>query len=140
MLAWLPSGIAAAAPAQAKKKSRPLPRVGEFVRFADPTTETPVVRLTSIASANILPAPTNRFVSVKERFLIFASNRTGRFTPFRADLRTGVLTPICEAASLNPRSLCLTANERTLYFLDGRDLRAVNLAGNADERTIQSNV
>ena len=59
------------------KKSKPLPAVGEFIRFLDPTTESVVVRLTNPSSASYLPAAANRFISLRERFLIFTSDRSG---------------------------------------------------------------
>jgi len=89
MLVLLPASLAAQTggrSAKPKSRARPLPSVGEFVRFADPDTETLVVRLTSVASASLLPAPSNRFVSVKERFLVFSSNRTGKFVLATTDV------------------------------------------------------
>jgi oligogalacturonide lyase len=115
-------------PVQQRKKSKPLPAVGEFVRLIDPTTENPVVRLTRPVTTNLLPSPTNRFVSSRERFLVFSSDRTGSFTPFRADLRTGVLEPLGHTAALRPESLCLDAHERALYLIDGSALKELTLS------------
>jgi Tol biopolymer transport system component len=139
ILALVP-GLPAAAGADLKKKTRPLPAVGEFVRFPDPTTETPVVRLTSPASASILPAPTNRFVSVRERFLVFSSDRHGKLQPYRADLRTGLITAITTASELDPRSLCMDRKERYLHFLDRGRLRTVNLHSGREERLAAESV
>ena len=111
-----------------QRKSRPLPSVGEFVRFVDPTTESTIVRLTSPASASYLPAAGNRFVSLRERFLVFSSDRTGSPTPFSLDLRTGTLRPLAVTPHLNSRSLCLDAAGRMLYFIDGTDLKQLTLA------------
>ncbi len=135
VLALVP-GTLAATSKNPSRKTRPLPSVGEFVRFSDPTTETAVVRLTNPASTSILPAPANRFVSLKERFLIFSSDRSGTLTPYRVDLRTGMLTDLAEAKSLNPRSLCLDEKERVLLFLDGGRLRAVELRNRREERPV----
>lgn len=126
MLAVLPGSLAAAG--VEARKSKPLPRVGEFFRFADPATEIPVVRLTNPATASLLPAPTNAFISVKERFLVFSSDRTGRGAPFRLDLRTGSLSQIVPAAELLPLSLCLDPQQRFLYYIDGSTLKEVNLS------------
>lgn len=139
VLALVPGSLAAARP-DPTKKTKPLPAVGEFVRFADPTTETPVVRLTSPASTSILSAPTCRFVSIRDRFLIFSSDRGGRLAPFRANLRTGMVMAIAETADLDPRSLCLDQKERILYFLDGGKLRAVNLRTRHEERPVGENI
>lgn len=139
ILALVPS-IAPAVSAQQNKRAKPLPAVGEFVRFSDPTTEMPVVRLTNPASANILPAPTNRFVSAKERFLIFSSDRTHKLMPYRADLRTGVISAVTEATGLDPRSLCMDRREQVLHFLDGGRLRTINLRNRHEERTVAENI
>ncbi len=139
ILALVP-GIPAVAGANLSKKTKPLPSVGEFVRFPDPTTETWVVRLTNPATASILPASTNRFVSTRERFLIFSSDRAGKLSPYRADLRTGVIAAISEAADLDTRSLCMDRRERVLHFLDGGKLRTVNLRNGHEERPVAEEV
>ena len=142
MLVLLPASLAAQTngrSAKPKSRARPLPSVGEFVRFADPDTENPVVRLTSIASTSLLPAPANRFVSVKERFLVFSSNRTGKFAPFRVDLRNGLLRQIAVASKLSPLSLCLAPHERSVYFLDSGELKEAEL-GKTKVRTLFDNV
>ncbi len=119
MLALLPASLAVAADTRTRKAS-PLPSAGEFVRFLDPTTEAPVVRLTNPASSSALPAPTNRFISTKERSLFFSSDRTGHMCPFRADLHTGVLHQVADTSSLVMASLCLNETGRLLYFIDGQ--------------------
>jgi len=135
LLALLPAGLTA----NTGKKVQPLPRVGEFVPFIDPTTEARVVRLTNPSSTSWLPAPTNRFVSVKDRFLIFSSDRTGRAAPFQVDLRTGVPHQLGETAALAPRSLCLNEKGRALYLRDGGVLKEITLA-NRRVRTIAEGV
>src|ERR1700683_4177156 len=55
-------------------------------RYADPSTEFPVLRLTDPAYTSILPAGYNRPIS-KHNFLLFASNITGRYEAFRMDLK-----------------------------------------------------
>src|SRR6185437_6895961 len=139
VLAMMPGTLAATSQNPAKNV-RPLPSVGGFVRFSDPTTENAVVRLTNPASTSILPAPTNRFVSVRERFLIFSSERSGKLQPFRVDLRTGMLAAVAEATSLDARSLCLDRKERILHFIDGGTLRAINVAHRREERPIAKDV
>jgi oligogalacturonide lyase len=128
MLVLLPASLAAQTRGRSTKpRARPLPSVGEFVRFADPSTETPVVRLTSTTSSSLLPAPANRFVSVKDRFLIFSSDRTGKFAPFKVDLRSGLLRQIAGTSNLSPLSLSLAPHERSLYFIDGGELKEADL-------------
>lgn len=138
LAAGLPMGLAAALNAP-PKKSKPLPSVGEFVRFIDPTTESTVVRLTNPSTASFLPGAGNRFLSLKERFLVFSSDRTGRFTPFRLDLRTGALRPLARTADLLPRSLCLDALGRFLYLVDGTSLKQISLV-NSKVQTLSDGV
>ncbi len=138
MLAALPAGLTAATNPPAKK-ARPLPNVGEFFRFVDPTTDTPVVRLTNPATTSLLPAPTNRFVSVKRRFLIFSSDRKGKLSPFQLDLRTGSLTLLAPTTDVDARSLCMDEHGKLVYLLDGGTLKEITLA-NKRVRPLAENV
>jgi hypothetical protein len=139
LAAALPASLLAQA-SRSRPKAKPLPSVGEFVRFADPTTETYVVRLTSLKSSNALPAAANRFVSLKERYLLFSSDRNGQLSPFRLDLRTGAVRQIAESSDLLPESLCLDSKERWLYFIDGSQLRRVDLSKRQAAETLNNNV
>lgn len=128
LLAALPISLAAQTASRYRTKTKPLPSVGEFFRFSDPTTEATVVRLTSLNSASFLPAPTNRFVSVKDRFLIFSSDRTGALCPFQVDLRSGAIHHLADTTELAPQSLSLDPKERWLYFLEGARLLRIDVA------------
>lgn len=88
-----------------------------------------MVRLTNPASSSLLPAATNRFVSLKARFLVFSSDRNGHFNPFRLDLRNGALSQISEAESLRPESLCLDEQDRTLRVIEGDRFLEMTLLG-----------
>lgn len=115
-LGLLPGFVSAAVVSQ---KSQPLPQAGEFVRFADPTTEVPVVRLTTPAYNDVLPAPDRGFVSLKPRMLYCSSDRAGgRMAPFQIDLRTGAIRQVAEAGALDTNSLSLDAQGRFLFFID----------------------
>jgi oligogalacturonide lyase len=138
VFAVLPGGLVAVSNVPVRER-RPLPQVGEFLRFPDPATETLVVRLTSPATNSLLPAATNRFVSSKRRFLIFSSDRTGIPTPFQLDLRTGRLRQLAQTTDLIPHSLCMEENERSLYFIDRGALKEVSLA-NLKSRTLAEEV
>jgi len=126
MLATLPAYLAAQT-SRSRPPAKPLPSAGEFFRFVDPTTENFVVRLTSLKSANFLPAPANRFVSLKERYLLFSSDRSGPLSPFQVDLRAGTVRQLATAAHLSSDSLCLDPKERWLYFLDSGYLKRVEI-------------
>ena len=138
MLTAIPVSLAAV-PSRPVKRVKPLPATGEFVRFSDPTTETIVVRLTNPATTSLLPAATNRFVSAKERFLVFSSDRTGTPTPFQIDLRTGIATAIVKTKNLHPDSMCLDEHGKFLYLLDGTTLQEITLA-NRKIRTLAEDI
>ena len=128
LLSLVPFSALAAVNRQTRRRTtRPLNAAGEFVRFTDPVTENIVVRLTRPSSQSFLPETENRFVSSREAFLVLASDRTGAFAPFHANLRSGMITQIAEASALQRRSLALDAKEHELYFLDGDLLRSVSL-------------
>jgi Tol biopolymer transport system component len=127
LLAALPACLTAQT-SRSPRQAKPLPTLGDFVRFVDPTTETFVVRLTNPGSSNWLPAPANRFVSLRERYLAFSSDRGGSLAPFQVDLRTGAVRQLATAANLSPDSLSLDAKERWLYFLDGASLKRIEIA------------
>jgi oligogalacturonide lyase len=137
MLAALPACLAAQT-SRSRTKAKSLPTVGEFFRFVDPTTETFVVRLTSLKSSNFLPAASNRFVSLKERYLLFSSDRSGPVSPFQVDLRTGAIRQVATAARLSPGTLCLEPKERWLYFLDDGQLRRAELGKKEVKRQVET--
>ena len=139
VLGFLPASLLGVATPE-RQKGQNLPQSGEFVRFADPTTETLVVRLTSPVYTNVLPSPTNRFVSLKPRFLLCSSDRNGPMAPFHIDLRTGAMRQICETAKLDPVSLCLDAQGRSVYFLDGGSLQEIVLGGKHGAKAIAEGV
>ena len=135
----VPSYLAYSAAPPAPKKAQPLPKAGPFLRFADPTTETPVVGLTDPATASFLPAATNRYVSLRGRFLVFSSQQEGQPSAIQLDLRNGSSKTIVAAAGLAPRSLFLGHQEKSLYFLDGATLKQVGLSGKG-MRTVAEDV
>lgn len=131
MFAILPGSLywAKAQSVSKKPKPLPIPPGSEFVRLLDPVTETPIVRLTSLASNSFLPASVNRFVSTKDRFLVFSSDRTGQTAPFQLNLRTGAINQLGTNEHVRPQSLCLDAGSRALNLLDGSTLKEVGLGG-----------
>jgi oligogalacturonide lyase len=123
----------------AGKRSVSSPARGEITRFYDPVTENIVARLTDPRTNSRLPALQNRFVSARNHFLLFSSDRSGRMAPFHLDLRTGALRQLARPERLDPKSLCMDEKERWLYFLDGQSLNEVAL-GNLRRRTIAEGV
>jgi oligogalacturonide lyase len=137
-LALFSSGVTAAA-LEIGKKTRPLPGVGEFVRFVDPTTENIVVRLTSLTGNSYVPPPPNRFVSTKERVLVFSSDRSGKLLPYHVDLHTGLARLITEAKKLDPDSLTLLDKRLAVHFRDGDSLVEAEF-GSKKVRTLMTGI
>ncbi len=128
LLSLLPGTAMAAVPGAKLRRSKPLPaRRGEFVRFSDPVTENVVVRLTAPTSTSLMAESQNRFVSSREAFLVFSSDRTGRMAPFRVNLRTGALQQLADPKSLNPRAIALDSSEKKLFMLDDDVLHEIDL-------------
>jgi oligogalacturonide lyase len=96
-------------------------------RYADPSTEFPVTRLTDPAFTSILPACYNRPIS-KHNFMLYASNVTGRFEAFRMDLKNGQSRQLTEAESLHPASLALFADGHGFCYADGARVMESNLS------------
>lgn len=128
LLSLLPASLAAADIPKKPKRTPSPPQRGEFVRLIDPLTENLVVRLTNPAHNSFLPNAGNRFASSREGFLLFSSDRAGAAMPYRANLRTGSVTPVAEAKALATRSLSLDWRDRELYLIDARELKAVELS------------
>lgn len=128
LLYAFPIALAGQVKPQTQKKGKQLPKVGEFTRVIDPVTENTIVRLTSTASASILPYPRHRFVSARERILLFSSNRGGRFAPYTVELRTGVIRQITDASKLVQRSVSFDRQEKSALYLDDGSLFEANLS------------
>ena len=96
-------------------------------RYADPSTEFPVTRLTDPAFTSILPACYNRPIS-KHNFMLYASNITGRFEAFRMDLKNGQSRQLTEAENLDPASLTLLADGHGFCYADGARVMESNLS------------
>jgi oligogalacturonide lyase len=137
MLAGIPGCLFASGTSNNDPKS--IARTSEFVPFIDPVTETPVVRLTDPRTKSLLPEPTSRFISVKDRFLLFSSDRTGVMCPFRLDLRSGAITQLAKTSKLSPKSLCLNKRGNAVYLLEDGLLREITLS-NLRSRTIADGI
>jgi oligogalacturonide lyase len=94
----------------------------EWRRYPDPATEFEVIRLTDPAFSSGFTAPWLRQFTRRGE-LLYWSERTGSRQPFLMNLHSGESRQIAEAAALDPRSLCLAADDRGFMFLDGDALR-----------------
>lgn len=97
------------------------------IRFADPSTEFLVYRLTDPSYASHLPAPYGRAVSQRSSFLLYWSERTGSRQAFRMDLKTGGSEQLTQAEALDGLSLTLMPDDRSFCCFDGGSLRQVRL-------------
>jgi len=107
----------------------------ERLRFADPATEAPILRLTDPAHSCFLPAYYQRAVSRHGAFLLYWSDRTGSPQGFRMNLKTGESQQLTDAPDLDGSSLALVPDERGFCYFDGPSLRLVGFS-NLKEREI----
>jgi oligogalacturonide lyase len=107
-------------------KGRTVP--SSSTRFADPSTEFPVVRLTDPQYSSLLPRHYNNAVS-RKNFLIYSSDMSGRMEVYRMDLKSGVSHELTDAMDLEPRAVSLSTDERSLFYMDGRSLQSMALSG-----------
>ena len=99
----------------------------EYKRYKDAATEFDVFRLTDPVHDCRLPACYGRAFPHNGSFLIYSSDRSGTMQAYRMDLKSGQSRSLTDATGLVPDSLTL-ADERNIYYLDGRSLFLTNLA------------
>jgi oligogalacturonide lyase len=123
--------VCAAAPTSGK--GRVVPSLIE--RYADPSTEFQVARLTDPATTSVLPAHYARAIAHRGNFLLYASDSSERMEAYRMDLKSGQARQLTESTKLDPRSLTLLADERSFCYLDDNRLFLANV-GNFAARQI----
>ncbi|HEY2014258.1 MAG TPA: oligogalacturonate lyase family protein [Bryobacteraceae bacterium] len=134
--AFLVSGIAAAGLlAQEPAKGTAFPSA--WRRYADPTTELEVFRLTDPAYSSTLPAYYSRSIAKNSGSLLYGCDRTGTPQAFRMDLKNGATKQLTEAENLDPDSLTLTPDNRSFCYFAGRSLFLVNLGTLRDRELYQ---
>ena len=114
-------GLAGAAAAQAQ--STPIRR------YFDPSTEAEVLVLSDPSNASFLPHPYNRSISSRNGFLIYSTETPNGFQAIRLDIKGGAARLITSAAAMDPRSLALSPDDRSIYFSDGDRLLATGFSG-----------
>jgi oligogalacturonide lyase len=124
MFSLFPGALAGARTVGHKSAS---PARSGFVRFADPTTEALVLRLTTPSIASALPPPQRRFISARHHFLFFSMETGDAMQPVELDFHSGILRPVAEAKCLATNSLCLSRDDRSAFFIDNDVLREVTL-------------
>lgn len=103
--------------------------------YPDPATEFQIQRLTDPAYTSRLPAPYARAVGHRGNFMIYSSDATGRMEAYRMDGKSGASRQLTETDGLDPHSLTLTGDERSMCCLAGDRLLLVNL-GNSHTREV----
>jgi oligogalacturonide lyase len=122
---WFLASLPAACLGQTTGKGRVLPSA--FKRYADPSTENAVTRLTDPACSSILPVSSAHSIS-RHGFLVCASDVSGRYEAYRIDLKSGQQKQLTDAADLDPHSLVLLPDDRGIVYLDGASLTTASLS------------
>lgn len=87
-------------------------------RYADPSTEFPVFRLTDPQRTSALPPHYARAVSRKGNFLLYSCDASGSTQVYRLDLKTGQARLLTDAENFNPGCFTLLADERSFCYVD----------------------
>jgi len=107
-------------------------------RYADPTTEFPVFRLTDPAYTSALPPHYARAVSRKGNFLIYAGDESGSTQAYRLDLKTGQARLLTDAENFDPACFTLVTDERSICYIDSGRLYLSSLATLRPRQVYQS--
>jgi oligogalacturonide lyase len=97
-------------------------------RYADPTTEFPVFRLTNPDYTSALPPHYARAVSHKGNFLLCSGDESGSPQAYRLDLKNGQARLLTDAENFDPGCFTLLADERSFCYVDGGRLYLSSLA------------
>jgi oligogalacturonide lyase len=124
---FLLSGIAAAQLSAEQKKGATYPP--EVKRYADPTTELDVYRITDPGHSSTLPAYYNRVIAQNNGSMLFCSDRSGSPQALRMDLKSGETRVLTEAEDLDASSLTLTPDNRWFCYFAGRQLFISTMSG-----------
>ncbi len=100
--------------------------------FLDRATELDLFRLTDPKFRTVLPAPHLHCVSRRGRFLIVCGERSGTMQAWRLDWHSGESHQLTAAAALDPASVALTADDRSLFFCDGPSIKLSTLGSQRD--------
>ncbi len=123
---WFLIALPGACFAQVSAKGRVVPSA--VTRYADPSTEFTVLRLTDPAHTSRLPAPYGRAVSRHSNSLLYASDLSGRFEAYQMDLKSGQARQLTDAEDLDPASLTLLSDDRGFCYLSGNRVMTASLS------------
>ena len=100
----------------------------EWRRYADPTTELEVIRLTDPAYTSILPAYFGREITRNSGSLLFSSDHSGSPQAFLMDLKSGGTRQLTEVEELDGYSLTLTPDNHSFCYFAGRTLAITGIS------------
>ncbi|MBL8177955.1 MAG: PD40 domain-containing protein [Bryobacterales bacterium] len=123
--AFLSLPLAGAAFAANKGQTFPI----EGVRYADPSTEFPVERLTDPKYSSYWPNPYARAIARKGVFFLYSCDRGEGMQAFRYELRSGESKQLTEAKELRTETLHLLPDDRAFAYVDGRSVFVAPFAG-----------
>ena len=112
-------------PAQQKKLSFP----AEFKRYADPSTELDVYRLTDPGHSSTLPAYYSRAIARNSAWMLFCCDRNGTPQAHRLDLKSGESKELTAVEDLDGSTLTLTPDNRSFCFFAGKSLYSCTIGG-----------
>jgi oligogalacturonide lyase len=95
--------------------------------FPDPSTEFLIQRLTDPAYTSVLPLPSSRAVSRKGNFLVYSTDAAGSMQAYRMESKSGTSRQLTDAEDLDPQSVTLAGDERSVACLAGGRLLQVNV-------------
>jgi len=107
----------------------------EWRRYADPSTEFDVYRLTNPAWESVLPPMPCRAIDHRGRTVLHASNRGGSWQAWVVEIPNGQIRQLGTLPDIDPASLTLSADDREAFLFSGAGLMAVQL-GNARTREL----
>ena len=113
-------------------KTVPLP--SEAVRYADPATEFPVLRLTDPKNTSLLPAYYGRAISRRGNFLLYSNDRSGSFQAYRMDVKSGQSHLLTAATKLQTDSLTLMPDEKSFCCVADGAVTQISLANGKDRQ------
>ena len=100
----------------------------EWKKESDPRTGREVWQLTQGDADSHFCYQTVQGFTADERWLVFASKRTGRWQLYRSDLRTGEVERLTDEADLRNQSYAMHPNGREVFFFAGSAVGSAEVA------------
>ena len=104
-------------------------RPAERVRYLDPGTDFEVFRVTDPKHSSLLPPATNRVFQKRGAFLLYASDRGGSLQAYTIDQKRWESRQVTEAPGLDPASLTLSPDDRSVIYADAEGVQMIPVTG-----------